>query len=230
LLDDEGFGNAGRYMMGMRDRAFAALYDRITASTERRWLGKARRQLLGGLSGRVLEIGAGTGANFRHYPPHVQVTAIEPSPHFLRRARMKVGGARATIVLRQADAQALPFGDAAFDAAVATLVFCTIPDPLRALAEVRRVTVAGAPLLLIEHVRARTPGIRLMQNVWNPCQKILAGGCQVNRDTEAAVRAAGFRVEEVRELAVEWGFMPVILIRATNGKADFVSPPGGPQG
>jgi len=58
-----------------------------------------------------------------------------------------------------------------------------------------------------------------MQNVWNPCQKILAGGCQVNRDTEAAVRAAGFRVEEVHELAVEWGLMPSILIRATNSKA-----------
>ncbi|MEK7814705.1 MAG: class I SAM-dependent methyltransferase [Chloroflexota bacterium] len=204
--------------MGLRDRALAALYDRMTAPAERRWLGEARRHLLGGLAGRVLEIGAGTGANFRYYPPHVQVTAIEPSSHFLRRAKLKLAEAQATIELRQADAQALPFGDDAFDAAVATLVFCTVPDPLRALAEVRRVTVAGAPLLLIEHVRARTAGRRLMQNVWNPCQKILAGGCQVNRDTEATVRAAGFRVEEVEELAVEWGLMPSILVRATNGK------------
>lgn len=206
--------------MGLRDRALAALYDRMTAPAERRWLGEARRRLLGGLAGRVLEIGAGTGANFRYYPPHVQVTAIEPSPHFLRRARMKVGEARATIELRQADAQALPFGDDAFDAAVATLVFCTVPDPLRALAEVRRVTVAGAPLLLIEHVRARTAGRRLLQNVGNPCQKILAGGCHLNRDTEAAVRAAGFRVEEVRDLAVEWGLMPSVLIRASNTKSE----------
>jgi hypothetical protein len=97
-------------------------------------------------------------------------------------------------------------------------VFCTIPDPLRALAEIRRVTVAGAPLLLIEHVRARTAGRRLLQNVGNPCQKILAGGCHLNRDTEATVRAAGFRVEEVEELAVEWGLMPSILVRASNDK------------
>ena len=204
--------------MGLLSRTHAALYDRVTAAAERRWLGEARRHLLSSLAGRVLEIGAGTGANFRYYPPHVQVTAIEPSPHFLRRARMKLGEAQATIELRQADAQALPFGDDAFDAAVATLVFCTIPDPLRALAEVRRVTLAGAPLLLIEHVRARTAGRRLLQNVGNPCQKILAGGCHLNRDTEATVRAAGFRVEEVEELAVEWGLMPSILVRATNGK------------
>jgi SAM-dependent methyltransferase len=144
---------------------------------------------------------------------------------------MKLADARAAIALRQADAQILPFSDDSFDAVVATLVFCTIPDPLRALAEVRRVTVAGAPLLLIEHVRARTAGGRLMQNLLNPCQKTLAVGCHLNRDTEATVRAAGFRVEEVRDLAVEWwGLMPTILIRASNAKAAAHRPPGSRSG
>lgn len=215
--------------MALLDRAFAASYDRITAPIERRWLAEARHQLLSGLTGRVLEIGAGTGANFRYYPPHAQVTAVEPSPHFLRRARIKLAEAQATIELRQADAQVLPFGDDMFGAAVATLVFCSIPDPARALEEIRRVSVAGAPLLLIEHVRARTAGGQLMQNLWNPCQKTLGRGCHLNRDTAATVRTAGFQVEEVRELAVEWwGLMPIILIRASNAKDGSVPGLPGP--
>ena len=204
--------------MAPLDRVHAALYDRITASMERRWLAAARRELVVRLSGSVLEIGAGTGANFPYYPPAAQVTATEPSAHFLKRARVKLAQAKAAIDLRQADAKALPFADDTFDAAVATLVFCTVPDPLGALAEIRRVVRDGAPLLLIEHVRARTPGRRLLLNLWNPCQRVLAGGCNLNRDTEAAVRAAGFQVEEVRELALVMG-VPHLMVRATNRKA-----------
>ena len=111
----------------------------------------------------------------------------------------------------------MPFDDDSFDAAVATLVFCTIPDPMAALAEVQRVTKPGAPLLLIEHVRARTAGKRFILNLWGPCHKTLFVGCRLNRDTEANVRNAGFQVEEVRQLALEMGMVPVILIRATNG-------------
>jgi ubiquinone/menaquinone biosynthesis C-methylase UbiE len=204
--------------MPLLDRPLAALYDKLTAPSERRWLGEARRQLLSGLAGRVLEIGAGTGANFPYYPPQAQVTAIEPSVHFLKRARAKIATAQASIELKEADAQALPFADDYFDAAVATLVFCTIPDPMQALAEVKRVTRAGAPLLMIEHVKARTPGIQLLQNLWNPCQNFIGGGCNVNRDTEAVVRDAGFQVEEVRELVTELILLPQVLIRAINAK------------
>jgi ubiquinone/menaquinone biosynthesis C-methylase UbiE len=212
--------------MALLDRPFAAVYDRLMAVVEGRWLGAARHSLLQGLTegltegltGRVLEIGAGTGANFPHYPPGVRVTALDPSPHFIRRARSKLAGAAAEIGLLRADGQDLPFKDNSFDAAVATLVFCTIPDPARALAQVRRVTRPGAPLLLIEHIQAATPGKRLLQNLWNPCQRVIAGGCNVNRDTETTVRAAGFRVEEVRLLALELGLSPQILLRAANAK------------
>jgi SAM-dependent methyltransferase len=200
--------------MPLLDRPLAALYDRLISPSEQRWLGEARRQLLSGLAGRVLEIGAGTGANFQHYPSQAQVTAIEPSVHFLKRARAKIATARASIELEEADAQALPFANDTFDAAVATLVFCTIPDPIKALAEVKRVT----PLLMIEHVKARTPGTQLLQNLWNPCQNFIAGGCNVNRDTEAVVRDAGFQVQEVRELVTELFLWPQVLIRATNPK------------
>jgi ubiquinone/menaquinone biosynthesis C-methylase UbiE len=205
--------------MPLLDRPLAALYDRLTSPSEQRWLGEARRQLLSGLAGRVLEIGAGTGANFQHYPSQAQVTAIEPSVHFLKRARAKIATARASIELTEADAQALPFANDTFGAAVATLVFCTVPDSNKALAEVKRVTRAGAPLLMIEHVKAKTLGTQLLQNLWNPCQNFIAGGCNVNRDTEAVVRDAGFQVEEIRELVTELFLWPQVMIRATNPKA-----------
>jgi ubiquinone/menaquinone biosynthesis C-methylase UbiE len=80
--------------MPLLERPLAALYDRLMSSSEQRWLGEARRQLLSGLAGRVLEIGAGTGANFQHYPAQAQVTAIEPSIHFLKRARAKIATAQ----------------------------------------------------------------------------------------------------------------------------------------
>ncbi len=199
------------------DRPLAAVYDRLSATQERRWMGDARRRLLADLRGTVLEIGAGTGANFQYYPPEVRVTAVEPSPNFSKRAESKLAGAQAAVELKQAEAQHLPFDDDSFDAAVATLVFCTIPDPMAALAEVHRVTKPGAPLLLIEHVRAQSSVKRFILNLWSPCHKTLFVGCHLNRDTEANVRSAGFQVEEVRPLALEMGMVPVILIRATNG-------------
>jgi ubiquinone/menaquinone biosynthesis C-methylase UbiE len=204
--------------MPLLDRPLAALYDRLTSPSEQRWLGEARRHLLSNLAGRVLAIGAGTGANFQHYPSQAQVTAIEPSVHFLKRARAKIATAQASIELKEADAQALPFANDTFDAAVATLVFCTIPDSNKALAEIKRVTRHGALLLMIEHVKARTPGIQLLQNLWNPCQNFIGGGCNVNRNTEAVVRDAGFQVQEVRELVTELFLWPQVMIRATNSK------------
>ncbi|MFQ6029093.1 MAG: hypothetical protein ACE5Q6_16565, partial [Dehalococcoidia bacterium] len=102
-------------------------------------------------------------------------------------------------------------------------VFCTIPDPLLALNEIRRVARDQAPLVMIEHVRAKTPGRRLMQNIWNPCQNIVAGGCNVNRDTEATIQAAGFRIDEVREIITELLVLPHLLIRASNTKSVVAS-------
>ena len=204
--------------MGLLERPFAALYDRINAPAEKKWLGEARQQMLKGLTGKILEIGAGTGANFQYYPPQAQVTAIEPSEHFLKRARAKLAQAQANIELQEADAQDLPFEDNTFDAAVATLVFCTIPDPLKALTEIKRVTRPNAPLLMIEHVQADTPGKQMLLNLWNPCQKFIAGGCNVNRDTAAIVASAGFRIEKVHTLTIELGISPQLFIRATNIK------------
>ena len=117
-------------------RWFAATYDLITKPGEKR-LGKLRRELLADLRGDVLEIGAGTGANFEHYPQGVRVVALEPDPHMLKRAQkrlLELG--RADIDVRLAPAEQLPVDDASFDAVVATLVLCTVHDQPRALAEI----------------------------------------------------------------------------------------------
>ena len=205
-------------IMGILDRPFAAVYDRAIASMETKWLGAARRQMLAGVTGNVLEVGAGTGANFQYYSAQAKVTATEFSKYFIKRAAAKITGASAEITLQEADAENLPFADDTFDAAVGTLVFCSVHDQMKALSEVRRVTKPGASLLMIEHVQADTPGKRMILNLWNPCQKVLAGGCNLNRDTRAAVVAAGFKIDEVRTLMVESGLSPHVLIRATNAK------------
>ena len=203
--------------MGILERPFAALYDKIIQSTETKWLRAARQNMLQGLTGQILEIGAGTGANFTHYSLQARVTAIEPSNHFFKRAQSKLADTSANIQLENANAENLPFKDNAFDTTIATLVFCTIHNPMKALAEVRRVTKPEGQLLLIEHVQANTPIKRLLINLWNPAQQFLAGGCNLNRDTKSNVTNAGFRIEETQLLATEIG-SPHLYIRATNLK------------
>lgn len=200
--------------MGLMSRPFAALYDRIIAPSERAWISDARRELLAGLQGNVLELGAGTGANFQHYSPGVTVVAVEPNPHMLKRAAARAAAAPVPVALKQGDAQRLPLPDGAFDAVVATFVFCSIANPAHALAEVRRVAKPGASLLLIDHVQAKAPLKRLILNLWNPMQQLLGDGCHSNRETARTIREAGFLVEEEREIARELGVVPYVRIRA----------------
>ena len=200
--------------MGLLSRPFAAIYDKLMGGSERRWLGDARRQLLVGLQGYVLEVGAGTGANFPFYPPQATVVATEPSQHMLRRAAEKAAAAQAHIETKLADAQDLPFPDRTFDAVVATLVFCTVPDPLKALNEARRVAKPGAPVLMIEHVHAETPVKRLLLSAWTPAQQVIGQGCHLNRETPKSVTSAGLHLEEVRTLTTEMGLVPFVQILA----------------
>jgi SAM-dependent methyltransferase len=154
-----------------------------------------RRELVGGATGRVLEIGAGTGLNFRMYRPDVNVVAIEPEPTMARKALARARGARATIHVLRASAEALPFPDGAFDTAVACLVFCTIPDPLWAAGEVKRVLRPGGELRLYEHVRSPHPRAARWQDRVVPVWRHLGAGCHPNRDIVGTLRAAGFDVE-----------------------------------
>jgi ubiquinone/menaquinone biosynthesis C-methylase UbiE len=193
-------------------RWFAALYDRLSGSEERGFLGAMREQLLSDLAGDVLEIGAGTGANFEHYPPTAKVTALELDPFMLKRAHEKLTALeRSNITLQQAPAERLPFGDASFDAVVSTLVLCTVRDVSQSLAEIQRVLRQGGRLHFIEHVRADGLGGRV-QDLIRPIWGWFGAGCHPNRRTLDTLRAAGFDVA-VTERRKMMAFVP--LIRGT---------------
>ncbi len=154
----------------------------------RRW----RAWLTGGARGRVLEVGCGTGRNLPLYPADASVVGSDPHPDPVAAARRRSPG----VPLVQARAEALPFRAGAFDTVVSSLVLCSVEDPAAALAEIRRVLAPGGALRLVEHVRARTPWrARLQDRVQRPWTW-LTGGCHPNRDTEQAILAAGFRIEE----------------------------------
>lgn len=177
---------------------FSRLYDPVMELPENLGLRELRRRVLRGVRGRVLEPGIGTGRNLPLYPPGVErLVGVDPDEVMLRRARERARKVLFPVDLVPASAEALPFEDASFDAAVATLAFCTIPDPLKALRETRRVLVSGGELRLLEHVRMEREPVARVQEAATPLWKRVAGGCHLDRDTLALVREAGFGVERV---------------------------------
>lgn len=170
------------------------------------WATRAfRRQiaeLIAQAEGRVLEIGAGTGANLGYYQPGVQeVVGIEPVETMLDKARRLAAeaGHGVPITLTTGDARQLPFEDAAFDTVVACLVFCTIPEPEKAAQEAYRVLKPGGKLMFFEHVASPHAVTRFWQNRLNPIWRKAACGCEINRDTRALFEAAGFRYELIED-------------------------------
>lgn len=181
-------------------RVFAAMYDRMMASAEREGLGDLRDELLAGARGRVLELGAGTGANLDHYPPGLaSLTLAEPEAPMARRLRPRAAASAQPAEVLVAPAQALPVPDASVDTVVTTLVLCTVPDVGAALAEVRRVLAPGGRLLFLEHVRHPDPRRARRQDRWNPIQQRIAHGCNVNRPTPDLIAQAGFTLHDVRQ-------------------------------
>jgi SAM-dependent methyltransferase len=181
----------------MYSRLFAALYDSSLRRGERAGMADHRRALLAAASGRVLEIGAGTGLNLPHYPGGIDLVLTEPDAPMARRV------ARPVV---PASAEELPFEDASFDTAVSTLVLCTVADPARAVDELARVLVPGGRLLFIEHVRGDGALARWQDRLERPWRGI-ANGCHANRDTLAALRER-FDVQFRRET---WHRMPRLI-------------------
>lgn len=186
-------------MGGSGHRLFAAVYDRMNAPLERDWLGERRGELVGELEGTVLEVGAGTGANLPHYRTAARVVATEPDP-FMRRRMVHKANAAANVPVEVGDASAesLPYADQSFDVVVCTLTLCTVADPDRALAEIRRVLKPDGRLIVLEHVRGRGRLAR-WQDRLDPLWSRAGAGCHPNRDTRSAIERAGFGFERVNE-------------------------------
>jgi ubiquinone/menaquinone biosynthesis C-methylase UbiE len=193
----------------VRNPVFARIYDRISGHAEDAGQREHRQELLDGLAGRVVEVGAGNGLNFGHYPSEVEeVVAVEPEPYLRERAR--AAAAAATVPVRVVDglADRLPLDDDSVDAAVASLVLCSVPDQASALAELRRVLKDHGELRFYEHVRSQRPGFARLQRATDVVWPHVAGGCHTHRDTARAIEAAGFEIERCRRLT----FRPCTLV------------------
>jgi SAM-dependent methyltransferase len=201
-------------------RLFASFYDRAVKASEENGLRDMRRALLADARGRVVEIGAGTGANLDLYGAEIEdLTLVEPDPHMGAKLRERLADRATAEPARDGDkepappgaahpaspparlvaapAEAIPFPEDTFDTAVATLVLCTVPDPIAAIAELARVLKPGGRLLFIEHVRAADPSSARWQDRFEKPWRFMADGCHCNRDTEANLRASSFTVESV---------------------------------
>lgn len=187
--------------MGQRTHPlFAAVYDTMNRPLEAQLFGERRARLLAGLTGTVLDVGAGTGANLPHFRNADRVVAAEPDPAMRKRLAGKLTAAVVPVEIDAAPAEELPYPDSSFDAVVCTLVLCTVADPARALAEIRRVLAPGGSLVVLEHVRGQGR-LASWQDRLAPLWSRLAAGCQPNRDTRATIERAGFTFRQVEEFA-----------------------------
>lgn len=194
-------------------------YEPVVGWAERSGMCDRRRRLLSSARGDVLELGAGTGLNLPHYPEGLdRLVLAEPEEHMARRLRKRLGGrpGRKAEVVR-APAEAIPAEDRSFDTVVATLVLCTVEDPERALAEIRRVLRPAGALLFLEHVRADDPRLARWQDRLHGAWRSFADGCNCNRETSELLRDAGFEVA-VTERG-NWRRMPPIVHPLLSGIA-----------
>lgn len=179
----------------------APIYDLMEGMVERSRYSGWRRLLWSKVEGEdVLEIGVGTGKNFPYYPPGVNITAVDFSEKMLSRARVKAGRENVAVNLQKMDVQSLEFADSTFDTVVGSFVFCSVPDPVRGLEEVKRVVKPGGKVLLLEHVLSANRAIAGMMNLVNPIVSRMMGP-NINRRTVDNVARSGLLVEQVTDLA-----------------------------
>lgn len=185
----------------------AFLYDFIEAPLERMRFSIWRKRLLTGIKGkRALEIGVGTGKNLAYYPENVCITAIDLSPRMLARAHTKVAKLHFNVDLQEMDVQRLDFADHSFDTVFATFVFCSVPDPVKGLRELRRVCKPEGRLLLLEHMRPHHPALGLIFDTLNP-MVVRMMGANINRRTTDNIRQAGWQIKVEDNLSsdvVKW--------------------------
>jgi SAM-dependent methyltransferase len=181
---------------------FAGMWRRVSRQSESRGTGAYRAGLLAGLSGRAIEVGAGNGLNFRHYPPAVtEVVAVEPESSL--RALAEQAATEAPVPIRVVAGHADGLADlidGGFDAAVTSLVLCSVPDQARSLLEIRRMLRPGGELRFFEHVRSPIRLLAVVQDLITPLWSRAAGGCHLNRDTLRAIATAGFDIVSATQI------------------------------
>jgi ubiquinone/menaquinone biosynthesis C-methylase UbiE len=200
----------GRLYNATWGRAFAAFYDLGLRQVEENGLRDMRRELLAGARGRTVDVGAGTGANVGLFSAEVtNLVLAEPGEHMAKRLRRRLReeGSDATVV--ESPAEALPFEDGTVDTVVFTLVLCTVPDQAAALGEARRVLAPGGRALFIEHVRSEDPRLARWQDRLHRPWRLFADGCNCNRDTVAAIEAAGLEIERLERGELPKAMPPV---------------------
>ncbi|MGH3434282.1 MAG: class I SAM-dependent methyltransferase [Thermocrispum sp.] len=182
--------------MTVHHPVFARVYPLMSHAMDRGGMIEHRQALLDGLSGDVIEIGAGPGGNFPHYPPTIRrVNAVEPEAHLRRQAQEEAEHAPVDVAVVDGLADHLPADDGSMDAAVVSLVLCSVPDQQVALREIRRVLKPGGQLRFLEHVKADSRGLARAQRVLDATiWPHLAGGCHSGRDTAAAIEQAGLTI------------------------------------
>lgn len=197
MLQSTAITSAQAHSHDVRHPIFARVYERVAQTAERRGGAEHRQRTLTGLTGRVIEVGAGSGANFAHYPSSVeQVLAVEPEDYLRERASKAAAVAPVAVTVVDGVGGRLPAEDGSFDAGVAALVLCTVPDQDVALAELFRVIRPGGELRFYEHVVAKTPLQARFQRLADATfWPRLAGGCHMARDTRQAIERAGFQIE-----------------------------------
>jgi ubiquinone/menaquinone biosynthesis C-methylase UbiE len=206
----------------MKGRVRAAFYDLVSRGLEKKHGRALREPVLAGARGRVLEIGAGTGANVAHYPEAIaELVLTDPSPGMVARSRRRAEVARRAARAVQAPAERLPFDDGSFDTVVATFVLCSVDDQAAALREIGRVLRPDGMFLFLEHVRSDDPKLARWQDRLEGIWKAVADGCHPNLDTLASIEREGFTVERLERSELPAG--PALVRPCVSGSA---RPPG----
>lgn len=183
------------------DRA-ARFFDMTEQMMEKGSMGKWRAAIWKEAKGKVLEVGVGTGKNIQYYPGEVDVTAIDFSPKMLERAKEKADKLGRKVDLRLMDVQNLEFPDETFDTIITTCVFCSVPDTVKGLKEIRRVCKSNGQIIMLEHVRSKRPVIGAMMDILNPLVVSIVGA-NINRDTINNLEKAGLKVEVDKSLMMD---------------------------
>lgn len=212
---------------GVEHPIFARFYGWLSTSMDRAGLAEHRRAMLDGLAGEVIEVGAGNGRNFAHYPAAVtRVVAVEPEPNLRAAARDAARSATVPVEVVDGLAERLPAADGAFDAAVLSLMLCSVSDPAVALGEAHRVLCPGGQLRFFEHVRAESPGMRRVQRVLDATVwPVLFAGCHTGRDAATSIADAGFTITTLRRFVFPETRMPSPTASHVLGVA--IRPPAG---